>query len=433
MLRRGAGCRARIRRAHPPRGGGGVRPGTGDRPPPLPYGGAVTTMPGRFRGPFARWPRTADAMLATVIFLVMVFVVDGPGDSLVARPIADVPVLELVVYPVAGAALYLRRRTPLVALGAALAGWVLVLGSEHSQLGFAVIVALYSTGRYAERARWGAIGIALATVLIALDLSNEAAVWWSETIFGGVVMFVAWYIGRRLRLRQQRAAEQVREREAETRRIVAEERTRIARELHDVVAHRVSLMTVQASGAKAVAAEDPAAALQAMGTVEEAGRQALAELRHLLGVLRPEADNGDGLGPQPGLADLPRLVEQIRQAGVDVDLSTGPLPATLPSRMDLFAYRIVQEALTNVLKHAGPGTRTEVGLRTDGGAVVIEVVDDGRSTNGGPELDQDGVAGHGIIGMRERALLLGGSLAAGPRPEGGFRVVARLPVGSETA
>jgi signal transduction histidine kinase len=165
--------------------------------------------------------------------------------------------------------------------------------------------------------------------------------------------------------------------------------------------------------------------------VEEAGRQALAELRHLLGVLRPETDRTDDLGPQPGLADLPRLVERIKQAGVNVTLSARPLPAGLPARMDLFAYRIVQEALTNVLKHAGPGVRAEVRLRTDRGAVVIEVLDDGRGVNGGPGLAQDGLPGHGIIGMRERALLLGGGLTAGPRPEGGFRVAARLPIGGE--
>jgi signal transduction histidine kinase len=224
-----------------------------------------------------------------------------------------------------------------------------------------------------------------------------------------------------------------REREAELRRIVTEERARIARELHDVVAHRVSLMTVQAGGAKAVAAEDPAAALQAMGAVEEAGRQALAELRHLLGVLRPETDTGDELGPQPGLADLPRLADRVRQAGVDVALSTGSLPAALPARMDLFAYRIVQEALTNVLKHAGQGARAEVRLRSGNGAIAIEVLDDGRGVNGGPGLAEDQLPGHGIIGMRERALLLGGSLDAGPRPDGGFRVVARLPIAGEPA
>jgi signal transduction histidine kinase len=258
-------------------------------------------------------------------------------------------------------------------------------------------------------------------------------------------MFVAWYVGRRLRLRGERAAQLLREQAAEARRIVTEERTRIARELHDVVAHRVSLMTVQAGAAKAVAAEDPEGALRAMGAVEEAGRQALDELRHLLGVLRPETDL-DGLGPQPGLADLPRLAEQLRLAGVDVSLATDGVSAELPARVDLFAYRIVQEALTNVLKHAGPGAHTEVRLGTDRRGIVIEVLDDGKglvppaaaaNTFRPPESAvgdrQDRRSGHGIVGMRERARLLGGTLDARPRPGGGFRVVAHLPTGGEPA
>ena len=244
-------------------------------------------------------------------------------------------------------------------------------------------------------------------------------------------MFVAWYVGRRVQLREQRAAQLQREQGAEARRIVIEERTRIARELHDVVAHRVSLMTVQAGAAKAVAAEDPEGALRAMAAVEEAGRQALDELRHLLGVLRPETGL-DGLGPQPGLADLPRLVEQIRGAGLDVSLATDGVPAALPARVDLFAYRIVQEALTNVLKHAGPGAHAEVRLGTEPGGIVIEVLDDGKgleppSAAAGPFRS----AGHGIVGMRERALLLGGTLDARPRPGRGFQVVAHLPTGGE--
>jgi signal transduction histidine kinase len=207
----------------------------------------------------------------------------------------------------------------------------------------------------------------------------------------------------------------------------------------------VSLMTVQAGAAKAVAAEDPEGALRAMGAVEEAGRQALDELRHLLGVLRPETDL-DGLGPQPGLADLHRLVDQIRGAGLDVSLATDGVSAELPARVDLFAYRIVQEALTNVLKHAGPGAHTEVRLGTDRSGIVIEVLDDGQgseppSAATGPFRPAESPvgdrqlrrSGHGIVGMRERALLLGGTLDARPRPGGGFQVVAHLPTGGERA
>jgi signal transduction histidine kinase len=401
-----------------------------------------------FRGPFARWPRAADAVLATAVFLANVFLVDGPGDSTVIRPIGDVPITALLVFAVASAALYWRRHAPLAVLGVALVAWALTLGGSESQLGGVAIIALYSVGRYAGDSRWGQVGVAVAVAEVSVDLLNDPAPW-GEAVFGGVVMFVAWYVGRRVQLRTERAAELLLEQAAEARRIVIEERTRIARELHDVVAHRVSLMTVQAGAAKAVAAEDPEGALRAMGAVEEAGRQALDELRHLLGVLRPETGL-DGLGPQPGLADLPRLVEQTRGAGLDVSLATDGVPAELPARVDLFAYRIVQEALTNVLKHAGPGAHTEVRLGTDRSGIVVEVLDDGKgleppSAAAGPFRPADSPVGerqdrrsgrsarHGIVGMRERALLLGGTLDARPRPGGGFRVVAHLPTGGEPA
>ena len=390
-------------------------------------------QPRRFRGPFARWPRAADAVLATAIFLGTVFVTDGPGDSLVIRPIGDVPIPALLAFAVASAALYWRRHAPLAVLAVALAAWASTIGSGYADLGGVAIIALYSAGRYATTDGWAHLGVGAAIVVVILDNLTDPAPW-GEAVLGAVVMFVAWYVGRRVRLREQRAAQLRREQAAEARRIVIEERTRIARELHDVVAHRVSLMTVQAGAAKAVAAEDPEGALRAMGAVEEAGRQALDELRHLLGVLRPETDP-DGLGPQPGLADLPRLVEQTRGAGLDVSLATDGIAAELPARVDLFAYRIVQEALTNVLKHAGPGTHTEVRLGTDRRGIVIEVLDDGRGATvlPGPDPDDAGARGHGIVGMRERARLLGGTLDARPRPGGGFSVVAHLPTGGEPA
>jgi signal transduction histidine kinase len=379
-----------------------------------------------------------------VVFLMTAFLVDGPGDAIVVRPIGDVPIAALLVFAVASAALYWRRRAPLAVLGVAVAAWAATLGSGYADLGGVAIIALYSAGRHATEAqdRWAQVGVAAAIAVVLVDGLTDPAPW-GEAVLGAVVMFVAWYVGRRLRLRSERAAQLQREQAAEARRIVIEERTRIARELHDVVAHRVSLMTVQAGAAKAVAAEDPEGALRAMAAVEEAGRQALDELRHLLGVLRPETGR-DGLVPQPGLADLPRLVEQTRGAGLDVSLATDGLSGELPARVDLFAYRIVQEALTNVLKHAGPGARTQVRLGSDRNGVVIEVVDDGHGTDKGVEsadgrqpTDSDRQhrrsAGHGIVGMRERARLLGGTLEARPRPDGGFRVVAHLPTGGEPA
>ena len=399
-------------------------------------------QPRRPRGPFTRWPRAADAVLATAVFLATAFLTDGPGDSIVIRPVSDVPIPALLVFAVASAALYWRRRAPLAVLGVAVLAWAVTLGSGYADLGGVAIIALYSAGRYATEDRRAHVGVAAAIAVILVDGLTDPAPW-GEAVFGTVVLFVAWYVGRRLRLRGERAAQLLREQAAEAHRIMIEERTRIARELHDVVAHRVSLMTVQAGAAKAVAARDPEGALRAMGAVEEAGRQALDELRHLLGVLRPETDP-DGLGPQPGLVDLPKLVEQVREAGLRVSLATDGVSAGLPARVDLFAYRIVQEALTNVLKHAGPGARTEVRLGADRSGIVIEVLDDGPTTDKGLESasgrrssDSDRPdgrsAGHGIVGMRERALLLGGTLDARPRPGGGFRVVAHLPTGGEPA
>jgi signal transduction histidine kinase len=398
-------------------------------------------QPRQLRGPFTRWPRAADAVLATAVFLATALLTDGPGDSIVIRPVSDVPIPALLVFAVASAALYWRRRAPLAALGVAVLAWAVTLGTGYADLGGVAIIALYSAGRYATEDRRAHVGVAAAIAVILVDGLTDPAPW-GEAVFGAVVLFVAWYVGRRLRLRGERAAQLLREQAAEAHRIMIEERTRIARELHDVVAHRVSLMTVQAGAAKAVAAQDPEGALRAMGAVEEAGRQALDELRHLLGVLRPETDL-DGLGPQPGLADLPKLVEQVREAGLRVSLATDGVSAGLPARVDLFAYRIVQEALTNVLKHAGPGARTEVRLGADRSGIVIEVLDDGsadeglESASGRRSSDSDRPdgrsAGHGIVGMRERALLLGGTLDARPRPGGGFRVVAHLPTGGEPA
>jgi signal transduction histidine kinase len=292
-------------------------------------------------------------------------------------------------------------------------------------IGFTVVFALYGVGRRVASDQWSYAGLggALAMILISIPI-DEAPL--GDAAFGLGFLTLIWYIGRRMRFRGERAAQLERERAAEARRMVAEERTRIARELHDVVAHRVSLMTVQAGAAKTVAHDDPDNARRAMEAVEKAGRQALHELRHLLGVLRPEADI-DGLGPQPGLADVPRLVSQFEEAGLEVSLTIDVLGADLPARVDLSAFRIVQEALTNVLKHAGRGSRADVRIFTDGDGLRLEVLDDGYSATRLPG------SGHGIVGMRERALLLGGSLDAGPRLGGGFQVVAHLPIESEPA
>ena len=387
------------------------------------------------RGPFTRWPRAADVALAIVVFLVTVFVTsEGPNEDLAIRSVSDLPLAGLFVLAVASGALYWRRSQPLVVLGVTLAASALSTGAVYFALvgvadlelvGIAMLVALYGVGRYAINDRWTYLGLGGAFAVVGLSAPIEG-VTAAEIGFGFIVIFLVWYIGRRLRFRAERSAHLEREHAAEARRAVAEERTRIARELHDVVAHRVSLMTVQAGAAKTVAADDLEGAVRAMEAVEEAGRQALSELRHLLDVLRPETEV-DGLGPQPGLAVVPRLVAQFEDAGLDVSLTMDGAQTDLPAHVALSAYRIVQEALTNVLKHAGPTARTEVRIRTDNHSVAIVVLDDGHGDTILPG------SGQGIVGMRERAHLLGGSLEAGPRPDGRFQVIAHLPIGKEPA
>lgn len=391
-----------------------------------------SSAPRQLRGPFSRWPRAADTVLAIVLFLATLFVwFEGPNDDLTIRPVSDVPIAAFLIFAVANAAIVWRRDHSLLVFGVVLVVSVLSRGLGYAEFPvYAMMVALYSIGRYATNDKWSycLVGCAIALAGIG-ELLNAAPL---ANIGGALLItFVVWYTGRRIRTRgdylrllQERAAQLEREQDSEARRAVAEERTRIARELHDVVAHRVSMMTVQAGAAKTVAADDPAAALKAMEAVEKAGREALDELRHLLGVLRPETEVGE-FGPQPGLAEVPRLVDQFIEAGLSVSLEMDRLRTNLPARVDLSAYRIVQEALTNTLKHAGPNARTEVRLTADAHEVAIKVLSIGQDATILPG------SGHGIAGMRERAQLLGGSLDVGPRPDGGFQVVAHLPIGDE--
>ena len=384
-----------------------------------------------FNGPFKRWPRTADAVLAAVLLVVaLVFADDpGPGDTFIVRPAGDLPIFAYLIAAVGSAALYWRRRKPLFAYGATLVASVVALQLGSPDVYF-FIFAVYSLGRYVTDDRWSLAGVAaaLAHAWMAALASGETT---GDTVGGIFIVFLTWYVGRRIRVRrtyltvlQEHAARLERDQAAEAQRAVAEERTRIARELHDVVAHRVSVMTVQAGAAKTVAGTDLDAAMTAMAAVEATGRQALNELRHLLGVLRPDADLEE-LTPQSGIDDVPRLVDELRSAGLDVDLTISGLPADVPAQVDLSAYRIMQEALTNLLKHAGPDPQVEVQLRLDGDVLHVEVADRGIGRTMLPG------SGHGIAGMRERALLLGGTLKAEPRPGGGFRVVASLPMGEQ--
>ena len=221
----------------------------------------------------------------------------------------------------------------------------------------------------------------------------------------------------------ERASELEREREEKARRAVFDERVRIARELHDVVAHHVSVMGVQAGAARRVLQRSPAQAEEALSNIETASRQAVAELQRLLGFLRREGEV-DELTPQPGLGQLDALAEEVRHAGLHVEISVEGQVRPLPPTIELSAYRIVQESLTNTIRHAG-ATKATVLLRYEPRVLQIQVTDDGTGLHSNGEGESPG---HGLIGMRERASLHGGRLSAGPRPEGGFGVSASFPL-----
>lgn len=375
-------------------------------------------------GPFARWPRASDAVLAVALSLAAVFVREGAGGDLTVRPPDEMEWGDVVFAAVAGGALYWRRTRPLTVLGVVVAAAAIALGFDQIDIVGVGVVALYSVGRYVDDDVGGYVAALSVAVLVVVSgvVRDYPA---SETWLGLFVTLLVFTVGNRIRLRHARTEQQRRERKGEEQRLIAEERTRIARELHDVVAHHVSLMTVQAGAAKTVAADDPDAAIRAIAAVESAGRKALGELRDLLDVLRPNAGD-ESLAPQPGVSDIPRLVDQLVSAGMEISLTMSETTPELPARVDLFAYRIVQEALTNVMKHAGPATRTDVKVAMGDESVVIEVRDNGVGA-GTPRR-----TGHGLIGMKERARLLGGSVVAGPEDEG-FSVVASLPLGVEPA
>ncbi|MEM8816533.1 MAG: histidine kinase, partial [Pseudomonadota bacterium] len=330
-----------------------------------------------FRGPFARWPRLADTLLALLALMLTVSMSSSRGDG------ADLPtaaeVLAAAAFLIGNLALIWRRRHPFrVHAIVVLASLVAVSAPLYGQPVFALSISLYSLGRYEGIRQRSFLGVAAGIALLALDRLVLAVPDSSDP--GTFLMaFLVWYIGRQIRFRgeylrllKERAEQLEREQHAGAEKAVAEERTRIARELHDIVAHQVSLMTVQAGAAKVVADKNPAAAQEAMGLVERAGRTALDELRHLMGVLRPDADSLARV-PQPGIRYLQRLLDDFRKAGLTASLDIdADLPA-LPVRVDLSLYRIVQEALTNVLKHAGPGANTTVSIYREAKSIRVEI------------------------------------------------------------
>jgi signal transduction histidine kinase len=262
------------------------------------------------------------------------------------------------------------------------------------------------------------------------------ASWVATTVAAGptevdavLIVAASWLLGHYVRTRrllvaelEQRAADVERQREEQAGRAVAEERLRIARELHDVLAHTMSVVAVQAGTGRLVGGEHPDEALAALAAVETTARSAMDEMRQILTVLRADDGLGAAVTPAPGLDDLPALVTQVVEAGIDVDVHVDGEPRPVPTGVGLAVYRITQEALTNVIKHAGRA-HASVLLRYTDDDMVVEVRDDGPAT--APTV---AAGGHGLIGMRERAAVHGGELTAGPDPHGGFVVRARLPV-----
>jgi signal transduction histidine kinase len=342
-----------------------------------------------------------------------------PGEGLREPAWLVLPLLALSVLPLAA-----RRNRPLSVFGVTLGAAVVVELLEGTFQAQGSLVALYTVAAHSGRraATWAAVATVVA---IAVMLLNGPR-WELIAGLGALALYAAaWALGDNVRTRrahlrglEEKAERLERERIENVRRATAEEQARIARELHDVIAHSVSVMVVQAAAAGDVFDTNPARAREAMASVEATGRAALAELRRLLGDVR----YGDAsYAPQPGLAGLDALAEHVRAAGVEVDVQVEGVSTPLAAGLDLAAYRIVQEALTNTLKHAG-ATRATVKVRHRDARVELEIVDDGIGVTRG-----DGI-GHGIIGMRERASLYGGELRAEPQLEGGFGVFATLPL-----
>ncbi|WP_156996572.1 sensor histidine kinase [Knoellia aerolata] len=339
---------------------------------------------------------------------------------------------QSLLYAVTALLLIARRVHPLAVLAgmlvASLVEFAAVGSPEGNSVALAPVIATYTAGRYLER-RQALVGLGLGTLIVAawatFDPMNAT---WVERL-GGMAWLapsiIAWLLGMLLRVsslyREQRRVTV----EQQASRAVAEERNRIARELHDVIGHSVSVMTVQASAVRRRLDASQGVEREALETVEATGRQALAEMRRMVGVLREgsgAADEAPDLEPPAGLAQVGRLAESFRSAGLPVSLSVSGQVRELPPGLDLTAYRLVQEGLTNALRHARELQRADVSIAYGDGVVELAVRDDGTAA-----AAPDGV-GNGLRGMRERVAVYGGSLVTRPRTNGGFELVATLPV-----
>ncbi|MEU7739549.1 sensor histidine kinase [Nonomuraea sp. NPDC049158] len=387
-------------------------------------------MFGRVMGWSGRHSRLMDALRVAplavfCLFMAVPYGKNGPFDNgnLYIGVAGYLGLCGVLIVP-----LLWRRDRPLTVFAilslACFGQWLATIDPMPANI--AVLVALYSVA-FRCGFRWAIAAGAVAEVGVLLVIVHWQAPTFSLFFSGSILVVTVWLTGlyaktrsRYLESLEERAERAERERDQQARMAAAAERTRIARELHDVVAHNVSVMVVQADGAGYAIDSDPDQARQAVRTISKTGREALAEMRRLVGVLREDGSDGTDYTPQPGLAQLEELV---RGAGVPARLRVGGPPGELPEGQQLAVYRIVQEALTNALKHGGPGVRALVELQYAGRELVVRVTDDGRGAAAPRSPD-----GHGLVGMRERVGMYGGEVAAGPRSGGGFEVLATLPV-----
>ncbi|MEU5535892.1 histidine kinase [Streptomyces sp. NPDC020362] len=385
-------------------------------------------------------PLALDAAIAAAVLVCMVvgsFVVPR-GDNGVTWGVRTPDPLSLLLMTLGAAALVFRRRAPKAVL--AVTGTVSLIefftGDPRAPVAMSAVVALYTVASTTDRTTTWRVGLLTMTVLTAAAMLGGTLPWYAQENLG----VLAWTgigatAGDAVRSRRavvqairERAERAERTREEEARRRVAEERLRIARDLHDVVAHHIALVNVQAGVAAHVMDKRPDQAKEALAHVREASRSALNELRATVGLLRQSDDPEAPTEPAPGLSRLDELAGTFRNAGLPVQVARTDHGTALPAAVDLAAYRIIQEALTNAQKHAGPDARAEVSVVRVGPHIEVTVLDDGGGAGGEPGAG----GGHGLLGMRERVTALGGTLTTGPRYGGGFRVHAILPVKTRT-
>jgi signal transduction histidine kinase len=385
-------------------------------------------------------PLALDAILALAVLVCMVagsFVEPRHRDS-VSWVLRTPDPLSLLLMTLSAAALVFRRRAPMAVL--ALTGTLSVIesvtGDPRAPVAMSAVIALYTVASTTDRPTTWRVGLLTMTVLTGAAMAAGPLPWYAQENLG----IFAWTgigatAGDAVRSRRafvqairERAERAERTREEEARRRVAEERLRIARDLHDVVAHHIALVNVQAGVAAHVMDKRPDQAKEALAHVREASRSALNELRATVGLLRQSGDPEAPTEPAPGLDRLDELTGTFRSAGLHVEVARADQGTTLPAAVDLAAYRIIQEALTNVQKHAGPRAKAEVSVVHVGPNIEITVLDDGSGEN----ETQDSGGGHGLLGMRERVSALRGTLTTGPRYGGGFRVHAILPLKNRT-